>query len=105
VIEADDGTPGGWTHRMFARALGTSVGKKPAIVAAPSALLRIAAHADQLVRGSKAKLTVDRVAYFSHENWVTNPDFAVPPGLWHPQIQTEQGLAATARWYSEHGWL
>ena len=53
----------------------------------------------------KAKLTVDRAAYFSHENWVTNPDFAVPPGLWHPQIQTEQGLAATAKWYSEQGWL
>ena len=73
VIEADDGTPGGWTHQQFARAIGVAVGKKPAIVPAPGALLRIAAHADQLLRGPKAKLTVDRAAYFSHHDWVIDP--------------------------------
>jgi nucleoside-diphosphate-sugar epimerase len=105
VIEADDGTPGGWTHRQFARALGTAVGKKPAIVPAPETLIRIAAHADQLVRGPKAKLTVDRAAYFSHHDWVVDPGRSPPPGLWHPHIQTEQGLAETAAWYRKQGWL
>ena len=48
--------PAGWTHRQFARAIGTAIGgKKPAIVPAPGPLLRIAAHADQLVRGPEAK--------------------------------------------------
>ena len=105
IIEADDGTPGGWTHRDFARALGAAVGRKPAIVPAPGALLRIAAHADQLVRGPKAKLTVDRAAYFSHHDWVIDPKRAPPPGLWHPRVETGQGLAQTAAWYREQGWL
>ena len=105
VIEADDGTPGGWTHPQFARALGSAVGKKPTILPAPGALLRIAAHADQLVRGPKAKLTVDRAAYFSHHDWVIDPKRASPPGLWHPRVETGQGLAETAAWYRAQGWL
>lgn len=105
AIEADDGTPGGWTHRQFACAIGIAVGRKPAIVSAPGPLLRIAAHADQLVRGPKAKLTVDRAAYFSHHDWVTDPKRAPPPGLWHPRVETGQGLAQTAAWYRQQGWL
>src|SRR6185369_9761052 len=31
LIEADDGKPGGWTHREFARALAAAVGTRPAI--------------------------------------------------------------------------
>ena len=105
LIEADDGKPKGWTHREFARALGTAVGKKPAIVSAPGALLRLAARADQLLRGPKAKLTVDRAAYFSHHNWVVESKRAASPELWQPMIGTEAGLAETANWYRSQGWL
>ena len=66
LVEADDGKPGGWNHREFAKALGKAVGTKPAIVSSPGIVLRLAARADQLLRGPKAKLTVDRAAYFSH---------------------------------------
>ena len=45
--------PNGWTHREFARALGTAVGTKPAIVSSPGIVLRLAARADQLFRGPK----------------------------------------------------
>jgi nucleoside-diphosphate-sugar epimerase len=105
LIEADDGKWGGWTHREFARALAKAVGTKPAIIAAPGLFLRMAARADQLFRGPRAKLTVDRAAYFSHRNWVVEPKRACPPGLWHPKIPTEQGLAETADWYRAQGWL
>ena len=105
LIEADDGKPGGWSHREFARALGEAVGTKPAIVSSPGILLRLAARADQLFRGQKAKLTVDRAAYFSHRNWVVEPKRGAPPQLWHPRIETRQGLKATADWYREAGWL
>ena len=105
LIEADDGKPKGWTHREFAKALGTAVGKNPAIVSAPGALLRLAARADTLVRGPKAKLTVDRAAYFSHRNWVVEPKRGAPPDLWQPQISTQAGLAETAVWYRAQGWL
>ena len=30
---------------------------------------------------------------------------AVPAELWQPKIETEAGLAATARWYEAQGWL
>ena len=105
LIEADDGRLGGWTHREFARALGNAVGTKPVIVSSPGILLRLAARADQLLRREKAKLTVDRAAYFSHRNWVIEPKRGCPPELWRPAIDTLQGLKDTAQWYREQGWL
>ena len=105
LIEPDDGKPGGWTHREFARALGQAVGTRPAILSSPGVLLRLAARADQLFRRQKAKLTVDRAAYFSHRNWVVEPKRSPPPDLWQARIDTLQGLKETADWYREHGWL
>jgi len=105
LAEPDDGKSGGWSHREFARALGAAVGTRPAIVSSPGILLRLAARADQLFRRDNAKLTVDRAAYFSHRNWVVEPKRAVPAGLWHPRIETSQGLKDTAAWYREAGWL
>jgi nucleoside-diphosphate-sugar epimerase len=105
LVEPDDGKPGGWTHREFARALAAAVGTRAAIISSPGILLRLAARADQLLRGEKAKLTADRAAYFSHRNWVVEPKRACPPRLWQPRIETLQGLADTAAWYREQGWL
>jgi nucleoside-diphosphate-sugar epimerase len=105
LIEADDGTPGGWSHREFARALGDAVGTNPVILSSPGILLRLAARADQLVRRQKAKLTVDRAAYFSHRNWVIEPKRACPPQLWQPRIETRRGLKETADSYRTMGWL
>ncbi len=105
LIEPDDGKTGGWTHREFARALSKAVGTKAAVISSPGILLRVAAKADQLLRGEKAKLTTDRAAYFSHRNWVVEPKRAAPPGLWQPAIETIEGLATTAAWYREKGWL
>ena len=105
LVEADDGKPSGWTHREFARALAAAVGTKAAVISSPGILLRLAARADQLLRGEKAKLTVDRAAYFSHRNWVIEPKRACPPRLWRPEIDTRQGLKETADWYRAQGWL
>jgi nucleoside-diphosphate-sugar epimerase len=105
LIEPDDGKPGGWTHREFARALAAAVGTKAAVISSPGILLRAAARLDHLLRGEKAKLTADRAAYFSHRNWVVEPKRAAPPELWRAQIPTQQGLADTAQWYREQGWL
>ena len=105
LVEPDDGKPGGWTHREFARALSDAVGTRAAVISSPGILLRFAARADQLLRGEKAKLTVDRAAYFSHRNWVVEPKRAAPPGLWQPSIDTIEGLKGTAEWYRSEGWL
>ena len=105
LVEADDGKPGGWSHREFAQALAAAVGTRPAILSSPGIVLRAAAHLDQWWRGEKAKLTVDRAAYFSHRNWVVEPKRACPPQIWHPRIDTSQGLKQTADWYRAKGWL
>ena len=105
LVEPDDGKPGGWTHREFAKALAEGVGTKAAVISSPGILLRLAAHADQLFRGEKAKLTTDRAAYFSHRNWVVEPKRAAPPDLWRSEIETVRGLKDTAAWYREKGWL
>ena len=54
---------------------------------------------------TSAKLTADRVAYFCHPDWMVDPGRGAPEALWKPRIETEQGLAETARWYREAGWL
>ena len=105
LVEPDDGRPGGWTHAEFGHALGRAVGHKVRTLSAPPALLRLAARADRVLRGSRARLTLDRAAYFCHPDWTVSLDRAAPTNLWKARIATEQGLAATARWYEAQGWL
>ncbi|MDH7971345.1 NAD(P)H-binding protein [Sphingomonas sp. AR_OL41] len=105
VLEADDGVAGGWTHRAFGTALGAAVGKRVLPIPLPRALLTLIAHGDRLVRGTKAKLTPDRVDYFCHPDWTVDPTKRPPTQLWQPKIATPDGLAATAKWYRENGLL
>lgn len=104
-FDADDGTPGGWTHREFAHAIGAALDRKLLAVALPQTLVRAGATLDRLLRGDGAKLTPDRAAYFCHPDWVIDPARRPAPGLWTPAIDTPAGLAATARWYEERGLL
>jgi nucleoside-diphosphate-sugar epimerase len=105
VIEPDDGRPGGWSHREFGAALGKAVGVPARTISTPRFLLAVGSRLDRLVRCDKAKLTPDRVAYFCHPDWVVSPDRAPPPALWQPLVPTLEGLAETASWYREQGWL
>lgn len=105
VIEPDDGTPGGWSHKEFAQALGQAVGRRNVSLSAPRPLLHLAARLDRLLRRDRAKLTPDRAAYFAHPDWVASSGHAPPDELWRPSIETSQGLAATAAWYQDQGWL
>ena len=105
LVEPDDGRAGGWTHREFADALGRAVGRRPGVLSTPRALLKLAGRADRWIRGERAKLTPDRAAYFAHPDWTVSPERSAPRALWAPAIATDEGLAATARWYREAGWL
>ncbi len=105
VFEPDDGRPGGWSHGDLARAIGEAVGRRVWVPRMPKAALRMAARLDGAVRGKGAKLTLDRVGYMTHPDWVCSPARAVPAQLWAPAKETRAGLAETARWYREAGWL
>ena len=105
LYEVDDGHPGGWSHREYARMIGKAVGRRPFTPVLPRTLLNAAARIDGAVRGDKAKLTRDRVAYIVHPDWVSDPAKRPPIELWTPEIATPDGLAATAAWYRAEGWL
>jgi nucleoside-diphosphate-sugar epimerase len=105
VYEADDGTPGGWSHDGFAKAIGAAVGRNITTIHAPAFLLKIAGWADRAVRGHKAKLTPDRASYLAHPDWTVDPEAAPTPALWKPEIATPAGLRDTVKWYRKQGWM
>lgn len=105
VYEPDDGTPGGWSHTAFGQAIGRALGKSVIAASLPRPILTVASRIDRLIRGEKAKLTEDRVAYFCHPDWVVDPSRVPPASVWTPLVSTETGLAATAQAYLDAGWL
>ncbi|MEM6476891.1 MAG: NAD(P)-dependent oxidoreductase [Pseudomonadota bacterium] len=106
TYEPDDGRVGGWAHKEMAQAIGRAVGKRSVFAPhLPAAVLSLAAGADRLLRGDRAKLTADRVGYMCHPNWVARSDRAVPATVWTPKICGEEGFKATADWYRAEGWL
>jgi uncharacterized protein YbjT (DUF2867 family) len=106
LYEVDDGTPGGLSHRDMGAAIAAAVGRPRALrLSAPRPLLRLAAHGDRLARRDKAKLTPDRAAYMAHPNWVSDPVKRPDPALWAPKTPFADGLAITAAWYRNAGWL
>jgi nucleoside-diphosphate-sugar epimerase len=105
ILEPDDGRSNGWTHRELADAIGRAVGRKAMSLSMPRTMLKLGAVVDQLVRRERAKLSMDRAAYFSHRDWVVKPHLRPSSDLWRPQVETEEGLAQTAQWYRNEGWL
>ncbi|MCF2515393.1 NAD(P)H-binding protein [Sphingomonas sp. G124] len=105
VFEPDDGQPGGWSHQEFASVLGNAFGRSAITFSAPSVLIRMGATIDRWLRGDGAKLTPDRASYFCHPDWVVDAGRSVPPDTWSAAIDTRRGVADTARWYEDGGWL
>ena len=105
VFEPDDGRPHGWSHRELARGIGWALGKRPWVPELSKAALTRVSRLEKTVRGAKAKLSLDRVGYMTHPDWVVSPDAAVPRVLWQPQVRTAEGLKSTAAWYRESRWL
>lgn len=105
MFEPDDGKPGGWEHYEMALAIGWALDKRPKVWSMSKAMLERAAKVDRFLRGTKAKMTADRAAYFSHPDWVVSKEAAVPSTIWRPRIETREGLKATAEWYRENKWL
>lgn len=104
-FEPDDGCELGWSHYELARAVGWAMGRRPHVLALSKAMMARGARLDGFFRKGKARLTLDRVGYMSHSDWVASAAARVPAALWQPQIETRQGLKATALWYRENGWV
>lgn len=98
LYEVDDGAA--LTHADLAAAIGRAVGRRVLPMHLPKPLMRVAARIDRRLRGSDAKLTLDRVDYLSHPDWTARTDRRPPADLWAPQIALDQGMAQTARSYA-----
>ena len=105
MFEPDDGEPGGWTHVRLAHAIGAALDRRIRPLSLSPRVVGWAARADRMVRGAKAKLTPDRARYMCHPDWTVGEGLMPPRSLWHPRIDTPEGLRATAAWYREAGWL
>ncbi|MCX7864131.1 MAG: NAD(P)-dependent oxidoreductase [Novosphingobium sp.] len=105
IFEPDDGVTAGWDHYSLALAIGHAIGKRPRVLRLSRRALERAARLDRLLRGNRAKLTLDRAAYFSHPDWVARRELVPPLDIWQPVIETRRGLAETARWYRAQRWL
>ncbi|CAN5390921.1 NAD-dependent epimerase/dehydratase family protein [soil metagenome] len=103
IVEPDDGTPEGWTYSTFLRAIGEAMGSAVLPIPLPRLLLEGVSGIDRLIRGSRAKLTRDRVSYMCHPDWMSH--HPVPREIWSPQYDTRSALADTAAWYRAAGLL
>lgn len=105
TYEISDGQPEGYHHAEFARLIGDAVSRKPLVVRVPKAGMMLGAAAQTTaarITGGLPKLSFDRARYFAHPDWVTRGP--IVPG-WSPRIPAPEGLATTAAWYREQGWL
>ena len=93
------------THEAYFAAIGAAVGRRPLALHLPGALLRLAARIDGALRGDRARLTMDRVAYMLHPDWTADPAKAPPTALWQATIPLNKGMAETAAWYRAQGLL
>lgn len=100
-----DGPDGPITHETYFREIGAAVGRRPLPLPLPGAVLKLAARIDGALRGDKARLTMDRVAYMTHADWGADPAKAPPPGLWKPDMSLKRGMADAVRWYRANGLL
>ena len=105
TFEPDDGRKQGWSHYELARTIGWAMGRRPWVLHLSRGWLDRAAKADQLLRGTKARLTADRVGYMAHPDWVVSAARRPPAGLWRPQVPTREGLKQVAQWYRDNGKL
>lgn len=96
----------GYDHKELARMIGEAMGKSQVFAPSlPEGLLKLGAQIDQTIRGSKAKLTPDRVGYMTHPDWVCDLKKAPPISIWQAVWNGEAGLKMTAEWYRAQGWL
>jgi len=105
TFEPDDGKPYAWSHVDLARAIGAAVGRRVRVLQLADKWLIHAAKLDMKWRKQHARLTLDRVGYMTHPDWVATTGARVPPEVWQPRISTRAGLKATADWYRAEGWL
>jgi nucleoside-diphosphate-sugar epimerase len=88
--------------------IAAAVGGRTRTIRVPEPLVRFAgAAAEEIARWRRETplFSRDKVREFLAEGWVCDPSRAMDELGWRPARTLDDGLAATARWYREHGWI
>lgn len=88
--------------------IAAAVGGRQLSLRVPEPLVRAAgALAEEVARWRRQAplFSRDKATEFLQDGWVCDPSRAVRELGWRPARTLDEGLADTARWYREHGWL
>lgn len=88
--------------------IAAAVGGRTRALRVPEPLVRAAgviAEEAARLRGATPAFSRDKVREFLADGWVCDPSRAMRELGWRPARSLGEGLAATARWYREHGWI
>lgn len=108
IFEIDDATTGGLSHREMAAHIAAALGKTPTYVPLPPAALTLGAAIDTLgakLAGRLPALSFDRARYLAHPDWVADSAALRGLGIWAPEVPAAEGIARTAEWYRNAGWI
>lgn len=96
------------TWRAFVDVVGRVLGRSPLRLCVPAILARgvaLVAEAVARLRGQAAILNRERVRELTQRRWVCDVAPAVQELGFRPEYPVDRGVAETAAWYREAGWL
>jgi len=114
---ASDATAGGTYHaghpvpvsqRELVQAIGSAAGRRVRLIALPDAVVRAAlsmAGAAARLRGRPSLLDPAKAAELLAPAWTCSSAALERDTAWRARIGLAEGLAETARWYRDAGWL
>jgi nucleoside-diphosphate-sugar epimerase len=96
------------TNSGLVRAIGAALGKRVRILPIPGiaarGVLGLIGGVARLA-GRATVLSADKAAEFLAPAWTCRPDALQRDAGWQAQVDLEDGLARSARWYRDRGWL
>lgn len=96
------------TWRRFAHEVGLALSRSPKLLALPRSVaicVAVAAEAAAAVTGRPTILNRQKVREMTQKRWICDAAGAARALECEPAFPIERGVAATARWYEEAGWL
>lgn len=91
--------------RVFRAAAG-ALGRDPAMLPVPAAILSFAVRLARALRpGTSPVSSPGKLAELLHDDWSCDPAKLPPERLWKPVVGLDEGFASTVAWYRAHGWL
>ena len=97
-----------FTSAEFVRAVARAIGRRARVIPLPLGLARAALSVTELAAraaGRATILTADKAHEFFQAAWTGDPAPLARDAGWVAERNLERGLAETAAWYREHGWL